>query len=339
MKRTISRILLTALVVVLSSCPNPAQTDNPTTGENTGNPTDPGGGTGPSPSGSLTIKLPELQMQQEGKGANPAIPAWYDISGSGPDGATFERTGVKANSITVDSLVPGPWDVTVTGVNGSGAVVSSTTAEVTVVDGAVIEATVSFTPVDTIGTLAVSMSWSASQNITSATVYLTAQGGTPAQIAKVSGGLTLGTSLPEAPGYYVLSRVFTHTSGIDVGGADIVQITTGSTTSFVLNASDSGVTITITPEPSNTIPITFSSTKDNYGIGETIAVTATPDALIPEDKSSFAWYLNGVRQAEASSTITFPSKWLSPGYYRLDFVLSAEGALSSNHVKFTVSGG
>jgi hypothetical protein len=148
----------------------------------------------------------------------------------------------------------------------------------------------------------------------------------------------VNTTLAVAAGYYTLSRAFKDTAtGFISGGADALQIVSGSITKFDVTI-DNAVSVTIVPDVSKTVPITLSGVKSNLGLGAAMTVTATIGQIIDPKKTTYSWYLNGALvENEASPTITVSGK--GKGTYRLDVIIWTNGALSSKSVPFTVAGG
>jgi hypothetical protein len=321
MRKAMYRLALATMVVLLASCPTSTQSDN-------------GGG---SARGSLTIIL--FHDMKPLKTTDPTIAVSYDVLGSGPSRASFQELGITAATVTIESLEPGDWGVTVNGNNFKNEQIASASARVTIAPGETISTdVVSIEFVDN-GSLDLSMAWPLSMGIDSVSAALTPTGGLPQEItlpAIGSGVSSIHATATVAPGYYTLSRIFTSTAGY-VGGADAVQIMPNKTTTFVLTVDASGLNVTITPDISKVIPIAFAGQKDPLGLGNDMTVTATPTASKEFREFSYQWYLNGsVLDGQTTNAVTIKGKDSGKGSYRLDLVVSANEVLSSDSVFFSV---
>ena len=245
--------------------------------------------------------------------------------------------------MTIDSLAPGDWGVTVNGNNYNGLQVASASVHVTVVEGETVAEDVGVSPGAGDGSLDVSLEWPAAMGIASVSAFLTPEGGASSPLALPSIVTTNGVSSVTASaavpaGFYTMSRVFIDKGGFASGGADVVRITSGTTTQLALTVA-SGVDVTITPDISKVIRITFDGWKPAIGRGAVMTVTATPTVSKQYRSFSYQWYLNGgALDSEVGNAITLSAKDLPPGSYRLDCVVAANGVLSSDHVSFSIAG-
>ena len=132
-------VLLSAL---LAGCPNPVA---------------PGG-----KGGSLTVTignsinartlLPPIDMNA----------ASYTVSGSGPNGQSFSQS-TSGGSVTISNLAFGPWAVTVNALNAAGTVIGQGQGNATVNTGETTTVTIAVTPLAGIGSLNLTVNWTASQ--------------------------------------------------------------------------------------------------------------------------------------------------------------------------------
>jgi hypothetical protein len=335
MRKSISPFVLAGLILLIVGCPSPSSSGSSNSNSNSNSSS--GGSVSGDGSlargGSLTIKLPAIQMQDaNAKTPDLSITTSYDVSGSGPGNATFLKPGITAETVTIDSLAPGDWGVNVNGNNQNGSKIASASLSVTVAEGLTVSQDFTNTSWSVAnGNLELSLEWPVSRGISSAIVSLTPEGGVPLQVtlqpvATTKGGLSVSATAAVPPGYYTLSRVFSD----GTGGADAVQITSGSTTKFVLSVV-SGMDLTITPDISKVIPINFTY----VGQGSVMTVTAAPTPSKQYNSFTYQWYLNGAPLAgETGDTITLLAKYRS---YRLDCVVASNGALSSSIVPFFVN--
>ena len=336
MTKVVFPVALVLLVLLVGGCPNagPGQGTNPVT--------DPGTTTDTSSSrentGSLTITLPLLPARDVKK-RDLTVPASYDVSGTGPGGASFLRSGITDSSVTIASLVPGEWDVTVRANDLDGLELMSTDLKVTVIAGETAAKDVKIGPLSGDGAIDVFVTWPAIRGISLSNVTLTATSGAPLVITFPSADTANGNTSVSAvaavpPGQYTLSRVFSD----GTGGVNALQITSGATTTFVLSVI-SGVDVAITPDTSKVIPITFEGDRANLGKGASMTITAVPAVSKQFSSFTYQWYLNGVTLAgQTTGTVTIKGPDHPAGTYRLDVVVASQGVLSSDSVLFTIAG-
>lgn len=330
MRKVFSRLVPAALILLIVSCPSPDRK-----GTIPPDVVQPG-----SIGGSLVIRVPLTNMQAD-KGSSNDV-ASYDVSGSGPGNASFQQLGITGSSVTINSLAPGDWGVTVNVNNSKGLQVASATVQVTVVEGETAEKDVAVSPFVGDGTLDVYVQWPAKNAISQLRAALTLQNGALPDITLPAVVITNNVSsvhaaVPFPVGYYTLSVSYLY-DGFTWGGAEAVHISSGGTTKLVFTPFDA-VKMSIDPDMSNSSMIAFSPLKSVLGLGQTMTVTATPTQMISGKYLSYQWYLNGLPQPEITSTFTIDGKTLGSGNYRLDVVVSANGVLSSKPVLFTIAGG
>lgn len=320
MRNVILTLFLAAVILALASCPNPGKSGTPT--------------------GSLNIVL--SNDMQPVKPTDLKAVSSYDVLGSGPGGASFARPGVTGTSVTIDSLAPGDWDVTVNGNNLNGKQVASASIHATVAAGQTASAKALIGSSVGLGTFDVSVTWPAVDTVLSPTATLTPQVGSPTviQLVGTASGNTYSAHVvaPVEAGYYTLSATYKDGVGFTWGGAQAVYITSGKATKLVFNPFDV-IKMTIDPDISKNTAITFSGYRSNLGPGnDSMTITATPAQISSTKDISFSWYLNGVRLENNNSSAVIISGY-PKGYYRLDVVISMSAVLCSANVLFTVAGG
>ena len=334
MKKTVIGVIgVIGALLALSGCPANVASGTDSTG---GSPVGSG-------LGSLTVDLP-LTPMADPKNPDPGAISNYDLVGTGPGTASFQRRGVTGGTTTIDSLAVGNWSLLINAENAGATVIFTATVLATVVQGTTASAEVTQGQLHSNSTLAISLTWPTSQQQQIEELTLSAVNGGTVTIStdgtsSVGEQTTFATTVAVAPGYYTLSRVFQNASGFRVGGVVALRVLPGEQSSFSLVANASGAVFKITPDGAAAGPITFSAVKDTYGKGQVIAVTATPGT--PAGKGSgpavFQWYLNGAPIAGQSAS-TVQLSGLDAGPYRLDCVVAGGGALSSGSVTFTVTG-
>lgn len=329
MRKVPLRLVLAALILLLVSCPDPG-------GKGTTPPNSTPGASG----GSLFIVLTQDMKSSNPK--DPTIVASYDVLGSGPGRASFQQLGITAASITIDSLEPGDWGITVNGNNSRGMQVGSASIQVTVVEGETTSTDVVVGPSTGDGTLDAYLEWPAENTVSSPSVALTPQGEAPHEIplpevVTENGISSLHAAIGFAAGYYTLSVSYKDGDGFTWGGAQAVYITSGKTTKLVFKPFDTTNRMTVDPDISKAIQIVLSDVKSPLGLGQSATVTAT--LMTTEKHVNYQWYLNGVLQPEITSTFIVVGKTIGKGNYRLDVVVSVNSVLCSNRVLFTIAGG
>jgi hypothetical protein len=277
-------------------------------------------------------------MQSSDPKAPPDLTAVisYDVLGAGPGNSSFQQLGITATTVTIDSLVPGDWGVTVNGNNSKGVQIESASVRVMVVAGETVSTDVAVSSFVGDGTFEMYMEWPESIAISPATVALTSQGGASQEITlpavvTENGVSSVHAATAFAAGYYTLSLSYVDSAGFTWGGAEAVHISSGSTTKLVFTPFEN-IKMTIVPDISKNTTITFDGQRSILGQGASMTVTATPSGKV----NSYQWYLNGLLLVgETAPATTLLRKSLSPGFYRLDVVVSAQGVLSSDHVLFS----
>jgi hypothetical protein len=268
----------------------------------------------------------------------------YDISGVGPATASFQKLGVTLSTVTVDSLEPGDWNVTVNANNSQGLQLASTSLPVTLVAGETASMNAALSPQAGNGTLDVYLEWPTANVVTSPAAALTPPGGTP-QVITLPAVATVGalSSIHATPafkaGFYTLSISYLDGNGFTWGGAEAVRISPQATTMLVFKPFDT-VKLAISPDISKNTAITFSGDKPNLGVGGEMTVTAALTQMTSTKDTLYSWYLNGVHVGVASSSaITIKAADLGKGSYRLDVVVATQGVLISDKTVFTIAGG
>ena len=338
MRNVACSLFLTVLIPFLVSCPNPGGSGIDPLQARSSDGVDTRG------SGTLVITLPLIPLQPVYSKTSPDLTAVssYDISGLGPGTASFQKLGITLSTITIDSLEPGDWSVTVIANNSKGLQIASQSVQVAVAAGEKASTDVAISPSVGSGTLDVYLEWPAGNVVSTPAVALTPQGGTPQGVI-LPAFVTLGalssihTYASFKAGSYTLSVSCLDGNGFTWGGAEAVCISPEGTTRLVFKPFDA-LKMTITPDVSAIFPIVLTSLKPNIGQGEDVSVTAALSQMISDKYTSHQWYLNGLLQPEGSATITFPRKSLPGGDYRLDVVIATQSALASSDVLFTIAG-
>jgi hypothetical protein len=281
----------------------------------------------------------------------------YTVVGVGPagSGATFNKP-ITNNQITVTSLVPGNWTITVNAwnaANGTGTNIGVGTASVTIAAGQSSAAVITVAPLPGNGTLSLSTSWSGfSVSSICAQLKNTVSGNKTNLTFTVNSSNNTATMpvASTAAGYYTLTlQLLNGSSQVVMGTVDAVRIVTGQQTtgSYAFNATTGQVTVVMTPTPNNPIVLGGITGIPTTTITPSTDFTAGVVATDSTANATYTWYLNGVLlDSDNQSTPTTTSSAyhigalaLSPGYYRLDVIaVTADGTRAgSQTTSFLVS--
>ena len=258
--------------------------------------------------------------------------ASYDISGIGPNSATFDLNNITEDSTVVNELVSGAWIVNVSAKNLSGSVIASGSQAFVINPGLTTTANVTVTPLNGKGTLNLLLAWpgTLSNPIVSAT--LTPQGGstTNLQFTLAANSASFSSSDINA-GYYLLSLKLKDGVTEIWGAVTAVRIVAGETTTGLFNTgSMSGnLDITIGQDLQNPEPLTLDGQYPVLFEGNDMRLVVSP--LI-----SNQWYLNGLAITGATSFIMDIGSSLAPGNYRLDVICVGNQTINSIGFSFRV---
>ena len=274
-----------------------------------------------------TIIQPDVEM----------VISTYDITGYGPNEATFSLTDITESSVGIGTLTPGEWVITVKAKNSNGIIIADGEAEVTIISNKQITTTITIRPLSGNGTLDLTITWEMTVINPIIEGTLTPVGGTSMSLtfdisASTSTGTYLNSSL-EA-GYYTLC-FYLKDGPTDIYGAMVtVRILAGETSTGVCNIDDSGnIEFIINPDLQNPIEITLSGQQESLALGSNMTITATTS----EPVDSYQWFLNaGFLMGQTNSSITIGDA-LSQGTYRLDLIVNKGVILSSTGISFTVN--
>ncbi len=106
-----------------------------------------------SPYGAKTL-LPDIDM----------TPAGYDISGTGPNGDTFNFTSAQP-PVMASNLEPGDWTITVNSTNAAGTIIAMGEQTTTLFPGQSQSVDITVTPVEGYGSLDLTLLWTESETI------------------------------------------------------------------------------------------------------------------------------------------------------------------------------
>jgi hypothetical protein len=288
---------------------------------------------------SVSISVSSLAAKTIGPAVDMTAAA-YDVSGSGPDGAVFSRTGLTDVAFTQPDLTVGEWTIVVDAYNGAGTLVGSGNATVDVAAGETASVTVQVAPLSGNGSLTVSITWPSGLLTSPALSATLAPAGGSAQdlaFSMVSSSASYASGASLAAGYYTLSLSLKDGATTRWGCVESIRILKDLATnvSYALSEQDldyGGTGLVITPVLANPITITLSGVVSIVPSGKGMTVSAAPSTAV----DSYAWYLDGVPQAGQTGSSIDIGSGLGNGNHRLDVVVTKGNVISSEGAVFTV---
>lgn len=265
--------------------------------------------------------------------------AVYDIYGSGPNGESFEQTGVTSTLVWQKSLVPGGWTITVHAKNAEGVIIGTGSVDVEIIAGEVTNAEIVVSPLIGEGILDVSVNWPLGV-IENPVVMgsITPAGGSSETASFVYGpdGLSARHTQTLANGYSMISIQLYDSDVMLWGTIEAVRIISGElsekTFTLVKDVNRGGLELEIITDMENPIEIIFSGALEILPSGSNMTVFASTSELV----DSYQWYLKGNPiSGEIGNTITI-GETLEPGTYWLDLVVIKDSILSSEGIVFEV---
>ncbi|MCF7928669.1 MAG: PKD domain-containing protein, partial [Spirochaetales bacterium] len=263
----------------------------------------------------------------------------FDISGSGPEGASFTVEGFDGSGSIEKTLAAGLWTIQVIGNNNQETAVGSGQTTVTLVSGETTNASVTVTPVEGNGTFDLSINWDPDVIFGDATVSatITPMGQSEESITDndiSDNSFDLSEELET--GYYLLSFVLSDDTGDTVYGfVESVQMVGGLITTGTLEITDemvntvySDFNLDVVQNMNDPIEISMSASPGPVvEIGDSVELSATPD---PADDGSYnySWYVDSeLVTGETESSITLES--LESGVHTVNVVINNGESMSS----------
>lgn len=286
------------------------------------------------PGGALEVSVGSIATQSLLPDQDMDVDS-YVVSGSGPDGASFERT-TSGGVIVVEELTTGNWVIDVVGYNLDAIDVASGSGEIDISAGETSQLTVTVRPYDGAGTLSVSVTWpDADVSEPSVVAELVASDGTSMSLpfAISAAGQATYESADTAAGYYTLSVQLLDGGTAVAGAAEATRVAAGATTSGTIafnsvNPPTGDTDITIDPDLDEPLEVSLSGGVASLQLGGSMTVTAAVSNAGGETVS-FTWYLNGAYLGTGEAVTVGQS--LAPGTYRLDAIAyTSDGSRSGS---------
>lgn len=288
------------------------------------NPINPGQG------GTLTVSMNDAVSRSilPGISMNPAS---YDLTGTGPNGASFSQTVSSGSSATMTGLAFGEWTVTATAKNSDGTAIGQGSGTVTVLSNASVSLSITVRPYDGFGTLSLTVSWPAAQ-VQTAQIQsiLTPASGSARDLSFAvngSAGTASYTASDVATGYHTLILKLLDNGHLAIGAVEVVRIVKDQTTSGTLafanvNQATGTLEVNLTPEMGDPLEVSISGSAATKPANQSLALSAAVSNYA--DNVTYVWYVNGDAVATGAS-YSFDNTW-AQGYYRIDVTaFSADG--------------
>lgn len=240
--------------------------------------------------------------------------ATYEVSGTGPNGATFLLDGITTDTHVLENLVPGLWSVVAKGKNIDGIIIVQSAPTEINLNSANNSLILSLLPINRIGTFSLDLSWPADMIGTpQITATLTPDVGNAITLDFISNGTSATiTPLSLANGYYELGLKLTDASFDSYlvwSKVETVLVYAETTTSenWVLVATDMNsapphnLTLLINTDTKSPIEMSLSGVVAElaYDTNMTVTASGTPTP------TSWKWYLDGdVLVDEITSSVT-----------------------------------
>jgi len=301
MKHLIKIISISVLLLALFGCPLPIQ-ETETLSTLTLN---------FSVDGGARTLLPEIDMDV----------ADYDVTGTGPDGASFE-IGTSAGSVEVPGLAFGEWTVVVQANNADGTVIARGEGTTTVHTGENSTLNITVTPLDGYGTIDLTLLWNAEDTeIPSIEAQLIPSSGPAVNLDfTITGGNTSTFTSSTIPtGYHTLTLKLLDNGLLTMGAVEVVRIVKDQTTSgtfefYDINEPGGNIQINITPEMADPLLVLLSGAAATKPENQSMALSASVSGYT--GNVTYVWFVNG-DSISTGETFSFDNSW-AQGYYRID---------------------
>ncbi len=282
----------------------------------------PSAGEGAPSYGSLSLALSSLDLSDATIVPDmDTVMAGYDISGSGPEGATFLARSADTN-VSVDRLAPGEWNIATTARNAAGDALAEGEGSVAVQSGITSTASIALCTFAGSGTLNLTVLWDAG------TLADPAVAGwlIPLRGRSLTLPFTLandGTATCRLDGlrsgFYVLLVKLSNRGIFARGAVSLVwivprRVSAGTIDFRSHNPTAGTITVNLSLETADPLTVEMTGQAGELPLGQSMSVSAntadTPDNVV------YVWYVNG-ESVGTGGTIDVGGG-LPAGVYRLD---------------------
>lgn len=288
--------------------------------------------------GSITIDL-----QSETRTIDTDIsmvPAYYTISGVGPNELTFTES-IDGETLTIDELYVGFWEISVLCFNNEDILIGEGSASTTITAGTDTELDITVTPLTGDGTVNLTLGWDSSDFISTPEITATMTRVSDNTVHVIEFVITDTSATYEGnftSGYYNLSINVTDGNST-VSYVDSVRIVKNQSSTAIIQvgtlSEDSGnLIMQIVTELQDPIEITFSGNQSTIYEGSEMTISVSTDVNTID---SYIWYLDGiVIVGESSSSITIGSG-IDTGTHSLAVQVTSGNISSTESILFTVN--
>lgn len=255
---------------------------------------------------SRTI-LPELSME----------PASYEITGTGPDSATFTEISTDA-SVTVDKLAFGEWTVTVTAFNQDGTAIGLGSNSITVHSNETSNLTVVVTPLSGTGSLDLTLNWiEADVDSPEVVASLLPSNGTATDLVfTLNKDNATYSGIDIDDGYYTLTLQLLDNGILTLGTVEVVKIVKGQITIGIftfdnIKEAEGTINTNIDIKMENPLDVLIVGATENKPENESFSLTASVSDYT--DNVTYVWYVDG-NSAGTGETFNFDDSWVLGPY-------------------------
>ena len=265
-------------------------------------------------------------------------PVSYRVSGADGGGGGFEEN-TTSSAVTIPNLSFGDWTITVDALNDAGTIIGRGQDTVTVNSGETTSVNIVVTELGGYGTLTLSLTWPSAdtQNPAVQGRMIPAAGSAIDLSFTLPSPGTAGCSQADIPrGYYSLELQLLDNDVVVAGAVEIVRIVADQSTSGTfafteINTPGGEITVGITPEIQDPIPLTLSGQQASIETGQSMTLTASvpPEAGVV----TYSWSLNSIFLGSGSSCTVGAD--LTEGTYRLDVTAISSDGSRAGSASFT----
>lgn len=264
----------------------------------------------------------------------------YNISGTGPDGASFQKNNIIESSVSINSLAAGDWKIYAVVKNSSDQIIADGSSNVVIVENSTVNSIINLYPLAGDGTFTLAVAWSSTDFPSGTpviTAVMTSVNGTNINLNFTTNTNSAICSQVLPSGYYDLN--ITAESGSNTGYFyDAVRIVYDQITSAEILikpeiSANGGITISLIADLQNPIEIFFSGNLSELLLGNNMTVSAT---TVPDQVDTYQWMLNYQNISGANSSSIIIGSNLSAGSYILTLRVRKDTIISSKSIGFDV---
>jgi len=277
----------------------------------------------------------------------PMEPVWYQASGAGPQGASFNE--IFIDSLTIENLISGEWTLQIDAYNEADQLIGAGSATASISRNNSTHVNIEMTPLDGIGTLDLTLSWTEGKlSNPQVEASLTGASGTPRVLdMSILGSQATYNASDIDSGFYSLAIQLHEGTTLVAGAVEVIRIASGGTTTGAfsfdqLNLESGSLEIQLSPHfpDSLDVEILGSGTQKM----EYAEMTLSASVSNYDQNITCIWYSNGEALSTGESYVLGDS--LPVGNNRIDLaVYSTDGEMAGsdsiyvNVIPFTLEPG